>query len=61
MQTRISRYPDGFPAGAPFEMFTTGQAERALHSAECVYQTIFRQISDANHSCEEQTIIIYVV
>ena len=44
------RYPDAFPAGAPFEMFTAGQAERALHSAECVYQIISRRISDVNPS-----------
>lgn len=28
------RYPDAFPAGAPFEMFTIEQAERALAAAE---------------------------
>lgn len=31
------RYPDAFPAGAPFEMFTREQAERALVTAERLY------------------------
>ena len=31
------RYPDAFPAGAPFEMFTIEQAERALAAAERLY------------------------
>jgi HEPN domain-containing protein len=31
------RYPDAFPAGAPFEMFTIEQAERALGAAETLY------------------------
>jgi len=31
------RYPDAFPAGAPFEMFTSEQAERALAAVETLY------------------------
>jgi HEPN domain-containing protein len=42
------RYPDAFPAGAPFEMFTSEQAERALSSAERIYLLIFKRIHDAD-------------
>lgn len=42
------RYPDAFPAGAPFEMFTSEQAERALSSAERIYLLIFNRIHDAD-------------
>lgn len=34
------RYPDAFPAGAPFEMFTIEQAERAFSSAETLYALV---------------------
>lgn len=34
------RYPDAFPAGAPFEMITRQQAERALTAAEKIYRII---------------------
>ena len=27
------RYPDAFPGGAPFEIITEAQADRALHAA----------------------------
>ncbi|MBU1564042.1 MAG: HEPN domain-containing protein [Proteobacteria bacterium] len=40
------RYPDAFPAGAPFEMFTSEQAERALNSAEFIYNIISKRISN---------------
>lgn len=42
------RYPDAFPAGAPFEMFTPGQAEGALRSAERVYALISERIRDVD-------------
>jgi HEPN domain-containing protein len=42
------RYPDAFPAGAPFEMFTAEQAERTLRSAECIYIIISKRMHDVN-------------
>lgn len=42
------RYPDAFPAGAPFEMFTSEQAEGALRSAERIYTIIAHRIHDAD-------------
>lgn len=38
------RYPDAFPAGAPFEMFTSDQAEGALGAATRIYQLISERI-----------------
>ena len=35
-----SRYPDALPAGAPFEVFTDEQAEKAILSAEFIIRTI---------------------
>lgn len=43
------RYPDAFPAGAPFEMFTPDQAERALKSAERIYRIISKRIYDVDN------------
>jgi HEPN domain-containing protein len=43
------RYPDAFPAGAPFEMFTSEQATRALSSAERIFQIISKRIHDADN------------
>ncbi|MHB8765499.1 MAG: HEPN domain-containing protein [Deferrisomatales bacterium] len=34
------RYPDAFPAGAPFEILTRRQAEAALASARAVVQAV---------------------
>jgi HEPN domain-containing protein len=34
------RYPDAFPAGAPFELITEGQAARALEGARCLFETL---------------------
>jgi len=34
------RYPDAFPGGAPFEMFTEEQAERAVAAARDLVNTI---------------------
>jgi HEPN domain-containing protein len=42
------RYPDAFPAGAPFEMFTSEQAVRALSSAERIYFIISKRMHDVN-------------
>lgn len=42
------RYPDAFPAGAPFELFTSEQAEGALRSAERIYAIIAHRIHDAD-------------
>jgi len=39
-----SRSPDSFPAGAPFEIITSDQAERALKSAQEIFGTISRRI-----------------
>lgn len=42
------RYPDAFPAGAPFEMFSAEQAERALSSAERIYSITSKRIHDVD-------------
>ena len=34
------RYPDAFPAGAPFEMITKKQAERALRASLEIYRIL---------------------
>jgi len=31
------RYPDGLPAGAPFEMFNASHAQVALHAANRLF------------------------
>lgn len=38
------RYPDAFPAGAPFELFTAGQASRALESAKQVLSLVYEKM-----------------
>lgn len=35
-----ARYPDAFPAGAPFEMLTHEQAQQALQAAREIYDII---------------------
>lgn len=35
-----ARYPDAFPAGAPFEILTAEQAEKALQAAQGIYDTV---------------------
>jgi len=42
------RYPDAFPAGAPFEMFTSEQAEGALGAAERIYTLISERIRNVD-------------
>jgi len=34
------RYPDAFPAGAPFELITREQAERALNSSSEIFKIL---------------------
>lgn len=34
------RYPDAFPAGAPFELITEGQAARALQGARRLFDSL---------------------
>lgn len=41
------RYPDAFPAGAPFEMFTREQAESALAKARRIFTLIGERIDVA--------------
>lgn len=43
-----ARYPDAFPAGAPFEMLTQEQAENALKAAREIYQTIANRVEKAD-------------
>ncbi len=40
-----TQYPDALPAGAPFELFSKEQAERALKSAETVINIIRKRIT----------------
>ncbi len=40
-----ARYPDALPAGAPFELISKEQAERALKSAETVIDIIRKRIT----------------
>jgi len=39
------RYPDAFPAGAPFEMFTGEQAGRALAAARDIITWVEKEIA----------------
>ena len=41
------RYPDAFPGGAPFEMITAQQAERALAAARGIIETIRQRLDTA--------------
>jgi HEPN domain-containing protein len=40
------RYPDAFPGGAPFEVITKGQAERALTAARGIYADISNRLEN---------------
>lgn len=40
------RYPDAYPAGAPFEIISGEQAERALQAAREIIQLISNRIPD---------------
>lgn len=42
-----ARYPDAFPAGAPFEIITADQAERAQHAAQEILSTIKDRLANA--------------
>jgi len=42
-----ARYPDAFPGGAPFEIITKDQANRALASAREIYQVICARMQTA--------------
>ncbi|MCX8043216.1 MAG: HEPN domain-containing protein [Desulfobacterota bacterium] len=39
------RYPDAFPAGAPFEMITREQAERALAAAKNIIAWVEKELA----------------
>jgi len=39
------RYPDAFPGGAPFEMLSKEQAERALASARFILEELSRRMN----------------
>jgi HEPN domain-containing protein len=39
-----SRYPDALPAGAPFEILTQEQAQRALQSAKIIFNLVKERI-----------------
>ena len=41
------RYPDAFPAGAPFELITKAQATRALAAAEAIVGEVGRRMEGA--------------
>ena len=41
------RYPDAFPGGAPFEIITEEQAERALHAAISITAMVKEKIEHA--------------
>lgn len=41
------RYPDAFPDGAPFEMITKGQAERAMEAAQGIHANIRKRMENA--------------
>ncbi len=38
------RYPDAFPAGAPFELITREQAERALKAAQEIFEILEKRM-----------------
>ena len=38
------RYPDAFPAGAPFELITKEQAERALKAAREIFEILEKRM-----------------
>lgn len=39
-----ARYPDAFPAGAPFEIITQEQSEKALKAARNIFATISQRL-----------------
>ena len=41
------RYPDAFPAGAPFELITEAQSARALEAAQGVLQFVANRLNSA--------------
>ena len=41
-----ARYPDALPAGAPYEILTKEQAQKALQSAQDIYTIIDERLSD---------------
>ncbi len=41
-----SRYPDAFPAGAPFELITQEQAHQALEAARRIYGWVVGRIEE---------------
>jgi HEPN domain-containing protein len=40
----VTRYPDAFPGGAPFEMITKEQAERSLASAKAIFAEVSKRM-----------------
>jgi HEPN domain-containing protein len=45
-----ARYPDAFPSGAPFEIITSEQAERALNAAREIFGIIRERIGLADEN-----------
>lgn len=45
-----ARYPDAFPAGAPFEIITADQAERALQAAREILEIIKERLPHASEN-----------
>jgi HEPN domain-containing protein len=43
-----ARYPDAFPAGAPFEIITTEQAQRAIAAATEIFRILRERLPDEN-------------
>ena len=43
-----SRDPDSFPAGAPFEIITKEQSEKALEAAKEIFKTVYNQLKNTN-------------
>lgn len=44
-----ARYPDAFPAGAPYEIITSDQCQRALSAGRLIYDTIVARLKEADH------------
>ena len=44
-----ARYPDAFPAGAPFEYFTVEQAREAAGFAETIIELVGREFPEAGN------------
>ena len=45
-----SRYPDAFPAGAPFELIGEAQAEQALREARDIFEAMRKRIKGDGRS-----------